>query len=49
MHMIEEVEFHNNMFYKDRTIEYRLKDIFSDHWENFIKENKDLNIRPAVL
>lgn len=49
MHMIEEVEFHNNMFYKDRTIKYRLKDIFSDHWENFIKENKDLNIRPVVL
>ena len=47
--MIEEVEFHNNMFYKDRTIKYRLKDIFSDHWENFIKENKDLNIRPVVL
>ena len=49
MYMIEEVEFHNNMFYKDRTIKYRLKDIFSDHWENFIKENKDLNIRPVVL
>lgn len=49
MYMIEEVEFHNNMFYKDRTIKYRLKDIFADHWDNFIKENKNLNIRPVVL
>ena len=49
MYMIEEVKFHNNMFYKDRTIKYRLKDIFADHWDNFIKENKNLNIRPVVL
>lgn len=49
MYMIEEVKFHNNMFYKDKTIKYRLKDIFADHWDNFIKENKNLNIRPVVL
>lgn len=49
MYMIEEVEFHNNMFYKDRNIKYRLKDIFADHWDNFIKENNNLNIRPVVL
>lgn len=47
--MIEEVEFHNNLIYKDRTIKYRLKAIFADHWEDFLEANPDLNIRPVVL
>lgn len=47
--MIEEIEFYNNTFYKDKTIKYRLKDIFADHWESFLENNKELNIRPVVL
>lgn len=47
--MIKEVNFHNDLFYKDRTIKFRLKDIFSDHWDNFLKDNPTLNIRPVVL
>lgn len=47
--MKNKVEFHNKSFYKDRTINFRLKDIFSDHWDNFIKDNPNLNIRPVVF
>lgn len=47
--MIEEMEWHDANFYKDRTIRFRLKDIFSDNWENFLKDNPNLNIRPVVL
>lgn len=49
MHMINGVKFHNNNFYKDRTIMFRLKDIFSDHWDNFVNDNHNLNIRPVVF
>lgn len=47
--MTEEIKFYNKISYKDRTINFRLKDIFSDHWDNFLKDNSDLNIRPVVL
>ena len=49
MYMYEVIEWYNANFYKDRTIKFRLKDIFSDHWNNFIKDNPDLNIRPVVF
>ena len=49
MYMIEEIEFYNKISYKDRTINFRLKDIFSDHWNNFLKNNSNLNIRPVGL
>ena len=49
MYMTEEIEFYNKLSYKDRTINFRLKDIFSDHWDDFIKNNSNLNIRPVVL
>ena len=49
MYMIEEIDFYNKISYKDRTINFRLKDIFSDHWNNFLKNNSNLNIRPVVL
>lgn len=49
MDMYEIIEWYNANFYKDRTIKFRLKDIFNDHWDNFIKENSHLNIRPVVL
>ena len=48
MYMYETVEWYNAHFYKDRTIKFRLKDIFSDHWDNFVRENPNLNIRPVV-
>ena len=49
MYMIEKIDFYNKISYKDRTINFRLKDIFSDHWNNFVKNNSNLNIRPVVL
>lgn len=49
MYMIEEIEFYNKISCKDRTINFRLKDIFSDHWNSFLKNNPNLNIRPVVL
>ena len=42
MYMTEEIEFYNKLSYKDRTINFRLKDIFSDHWDDFIKNNSNL-------
>ena len=49
MYMIEKIDFYNKISYKDRTINFRLKDIFYDHWDNFLKNNSNLNIRPVVL
>lgn len=42
-------EFNNNFFINDRSIKFRLKDIFSDYWDNFIKDNPNLNIRDVVF
>lgn len=47
--MIDVIEFHNKNFYKDKNIKFRLKDIFSDHWDNFVNDNQNLNIRPVVF
>ena len=47
--MIEKIDFYNKISYKDRTINFRLKDIFSDHWDNLLKNNSNLNIRSVVL
>ena len=49
MYMIKKIDFYNKISYKDRTINFRLKNIFSDHWDNFLKNNSNLNIRPVVL
>ena len=49
MCMIKEVEFYNEFFLEDRSVNHRLKDIFNDHWENFLNDNPDINIRPVVL
>ena len=49
MYMIEKIDFYNKISYKDRTINFRLKDIFSDHWDNLLKNNSNLNIRSVVL
>lgn len=49
MYMYKVIEWYNANFYKDKTIKFRLKDIFSDHWNNFIKDNPDLNTRPVVF
>lgn len=46
--MINELEFSNNLFHKDKRIKYRLKDIFDDNWENFLRDNPDLYIRNVV-
>ena len=47
--MIEEIEWYNATFYNNKTIKFRLKDIFNDHWDNFLLDNPNLNIRPIVL
>ena len=47
MYMIEKIDFYNKISYKDRTINFRLKDIFSDHWDNLLKNNS--NIYPKIL
>ena len=47
--MLEELNFYDALFYKNRTINHRLKDIFADHWDTFLKTNPNLNIRPVVL
>ena len=47
--MNNEIEFYDNMYFKDRTIKYRLKDIFDDNWDNFIKDNPNLKIRDVVF
>ena len=49
MFMYEVIEWHNAKFYKDKVIKFRLKDIFSDHWDNFVNDNPDLNIRPIIF
>ena len=49
MYIIEKIDSWNKISYKDRTINFRLKDIFSDHWDNFLKNNSNLNIRPVGL
>lgn len=49
MYIIEKIDFFNKISYKDRTINSRLKDISSDHWDNFLKNNSNLNIRPVGL
>ena len=49
MYIIEKIDSFNKISYKDRTINFRLKDIFSNHWDNFLKNNSNLNIRPVVL
>ena len=47
--MKNEIEFYDKMYFKDRTIKYRLKDIFDDNWDNFIKDNSNLKIRDVVF
>lgn len=47
--MIEEIDWHNANFYKDSSIRFSLKDIFSDNWNNFLKDNPNMSIRPVVL
>lgn len=47
--MKNEIEFYDKMYFKDRTIKYRLKDIFDDNWDNFIKDNPNLKIRDVVF
>lgn len=49
MYIIEKIDSFNKIFYKDRTINFRLKDIFSNHWDIFLNNNSNLNIRPVVL
>lgn len=49
MYIIEKIDSFNKIFYKDRTINFSLKDIFSNHWNIFLKNNSNLNIRPVVL
>ena len=49
MFMYEIIEWYNANFYNDKSIKFRLKDIFNDHWDNFINEYPSLNIRPVVL
>ena len=44
MYIIEKIDSFNKISYKDRTINFRLKDIFSNHWDNFLKNNSNLNI-----
>ncbi len=46
--MIKEINWHNSNFIKDRTIKFRLKDIFADHWDNFVKSYSNLDIRPVI-
>jgi len=46
--MIKEIKWHNLNFIKDRTIKFRLKDIFSEHWDNFVKSYSNLDIRPVI-
>lgn len=47
--MLEEIDWHNANFYKDSSIRFSLKDIFSDNWNNFLKDNPNMSIRPVVL
>ena len=49
MIMIEEIEWYNATFYNDKTIKFRLKDIFNDHWDNFLNDNPNLDIRHVVF
>lgn len=47
--MYEVIEWHNANFINDKSVKFRLKDIFADNWDNFVKNNPDLNIRPVVF
>lgn len=46
--MIKEMDLYNSNFIKNRNIKFRLKDIFSDHWDNFVNAYSNIDIRPAV-
>ena len=46
--MIREIDWYNSNFIKDRNIKFRLKDIFSDHWDNFVNAYSNIDIRPIV-
>jgi predicted RNA-binding Zn-ribbon protein involved in translation (DUF1610 family) len=46
--MIKEINWHNSNFIKDRNIKFRLKDIFADHWDNFVEAYSNLDIRPVI-
>lgn len=46
--MIKEIKWHNSNFIKDRTIKFRLKDIFAEHWDNFVKSYSNLDIRSVI-
>ena len=46
--MIKEIDWHNSNFIKDRNIKFRLKDIFADHWDIFVKTYPNLDIRPVI-
>ena len=49
MYMLEEIEWYNAHFCNDRNVKFRLKDIFSEHWDKFIELNPDLTIRNVVF
>lgn len=49
MNMYEVIDWHNANFINDKSVNFRLKDIFADNWDNFVKHNPDLNIRPVVF
>lgn len=46
--MIKEIDWHNSNFIKDRNIKFRLKDIFADHWDNFVEAYSNLDIRLVI-
>lgn len=46
--MIREIDWHNSNFINDRNIKFRLKDIFSDHWDSFIEAYSNLDIRSVI-
>ena len=35
--------------FKDRKVRFKIKDIFKDHWDNFINKYKNLTIRDVVF
>jgi len=43
------LEFYNKNFHTDKSIKFRLKDIFSDNWDNFVRDNPNLPIRDVVF
>lgn len=46
--MIKEIKWYNSNFINDKTIKFRLKDIFADHWDSFVESHPNLEIRPVV-